>query len=108
MLDSAWETLGEIDIALIAHGTLPDQVAGMKELASRYPWIDIDRAGIFGHSGGGFASTDAILRFPEFFHVAVSGAGNHDNRSYNIYWAEKYQGLMVRDTVRRTRSSQLG
>jgi len=81
---------------------LPDHMAAIKQLASRHGFIDIDRVGIFGHSGGGFASTDAILRYPDFFKVAVSGAGNHDNRSYNIYWAEKYQGLMMRDTVRRT------
>ena len=55
--------------------------------------------GIYGHSGGGFASTDAILRYPDFFKVAVSTSGNHDNRSYNIYWAEKYQGLMERNTL---------
>lgn len=81
---------------------LPDHITAIKQLASRYPFIDVDRVGIFGHSGGGFASTDAILRYPEFFKVAVSGAGNHDNRSYNIGWAEKYQGLMVRDTVKKT------
>jgi dipeptidyl aminopeptidase/acylaminoacyl peptidase len=81
---------------------LPDHVAGIKQLGVRYPFMDLDRVGIYGHSGGGFASTDAILRFPDFYKVAVSGAGNHDNRSYNIYWAEKYQGLMKRDTVRNT------
>jgi dipeptidyl aminopeptidase/acylaminoacyl peptidase len=81
---------------------LPDHVTAVKQLGMRYPFIDTDRVGIFGHSGGGFASTDAILRYPEIFKVAVSGAGNHDNRSYNIYWAEKYQGLMKQDTLRRT------
>lgn len=81
---------------------LPDHVAAIKQLAARYKFIDLDRVGIFGHSGGGFASTDAILRYPDFFKVAVSGAGNHDNRSYNIYWSEKYQGLMQRDTLRKT------
>jgi dipeptidyl aminopeptidase/acylaminoacyl peptidase len=78
---------------------LPDHVTVIRQLAARYPFIDLDRVGIYGHSGGGFASTDAILRFPDFFKVAVSGAGNHDNRSYNIYWAEKYQGLMETDSV---------
>ncbi len=73
---------------------LPDQVAGMKQLAERYPWIDLERAGIYGHSGGGFASTDAILRYPDFFKVAVSGAGNHDNRNYEDDWGEKWQGLL--------------
>ena len=74
---------------------LPDQITGMKQLAERYPWIDIDRVGIYGHSGGGFASTDAILRYPDFFKVAVSGAGNHDNRNYEDDWGEKWQGLLV-------------
>jgi dipeptidyl-peptidase-4 len=81
---------------------LPDHITAIKQLAAANPSIDLDRVGIFGHSGGGFASTDAILRYPDFFKVAVSGAGNHDNRSYNIYWAEKYQGLMQRDSTRRT------
>lgn len=81
---------------------IEDHIAAIKQLASRYRWIDLEKVGIFGHSGGGFASTDAILRFPDFFKVAVSGAGNHDNRSYNISWAEKYQGLLVRDTSRKT------
>ena len=72
---------------------LPDQVTGMRQLASRYPWIDFDRAGIWGHSGGGFAAADAILRYPDFFKVGVSEAGNHDNREYEDDWGEKWQGL---------------
>jgi dipeptidyl aminopeptidase/acylaminoacyl peptidase len=74
--------------------TLPDQVAGMKELASRFPWIDIDRAGIYGHSGGGYATADAMFRYPDFFKVGISEAGNHDNRVYEDDWAEKWQGLL--------------
>ncbi|MFW6128751.1 MAG: DPP IV N-terminal domain-containing protein [Candidatus Aminicenantaceae bacterium] len=73
---------------------IPDQITGIKQLAERYSWIDIDRVGIYGHSGGGFASTDAILRYPDFFKVAVSGAGNHDNRNYEDDWGEKWQGLL--------------
>jgi len=76
--------------------TLPDQVAGMKELASRFPWIDLDRAGIYGHSGGGFATAGAMFRYPDFFKVGVSQAGNHDNRIYEDDWAEKWQGLLVK------------
>jgi dipeptidyl aminopeptidase/acylaminoacyl peptidase len=75
--------------------TLPDQVAGMKELAGRYPWIDIDRAGIYGHSGGGYAACDAMFRYPDFFKVGVSQAGNHDNRGYEDDWGEKWQGLLA-------------
>jgi dipeptidyl aminopeptidase/acylaminoacyl peptidase len=74
---------------------LPDHITGMQQLAERYPWIDLARVGIYGHSGGGFASTDAILRYPDFFHVAVSGAGNHDNRNYEDDWGEKWQGLLT-------------
>ena len=59
---------------------LPDQIAGMRQLAERYPWIDSSRVGIYGHSGGGYAAADAILRYPAFFRVAVSESGNHDNR----------------------------
>jgi len=75
--------------------TLPDQVAGIKELAKRYPWMDISRVGIWGHSGGGNASTDAMFRYPDFFKVAWSESGNHDNRNYEDDWAEKYQGELV-------------
>ena len=74
---------------------LPDQVGGIKQLADRYPWMDIDRVGIWGHSGGGFASTAGILRYPDFYDVAVSQAGNHDNRNYEDDWGEKWQGLLT-------------
>jgi dipeptidyl aminopeptidase/acylaminoacyl peptidase len=77
--------------------TLPDQVAGMKELAQKYPWIDIERAGIYGHSGGGFATAAAMFRYPDFFKVGVSQAGNHDNRVYEDDWAEKWQGLLQKN-----------
>ena len=76
--------------------TLPDQVAGMKELALRYSWIDISRAGIYGHSGGGFAAADAMFRYPDFFKVGISEAGNHDQREYEDDWGERYQGLLAR------------
>ncbi len=92
--DNYWGNMGDNGI--------PDHVAGVKQLAARYPWIDLERVGIYGHSGGGFASTDAILRYPDFYKVAVSTAGNHDNRSYHAAYAEKYQGLLVRDTVKGT------
>jgi dipeptidyl aminopeptidase/acylaminoacyl peptidase len=82
--------------ANMGDNTLPDQVAGMKQLAQRFPWIDIDRAGIWGHSGGGYASTDAMLRYPDFFKVGISESGNHDNREYEDDWGERYQGLLVR------------
>jgi dipeptidyl aminopeptidase/acylaminoacyl peptidase len=78
---------------------LPDHVTAITQLAASHRWIDIQKVGIYGHSGGGFASTDAILRYPDFFKVAVSGAGNHDNRTYGYWWGEKYQGYLKRDSV---------
>jgi dipeptidyl aminopeptidase/acylaminoacyl peptidase len=74
--------------------TLPDQITGMRQLAQRYPWIDIERVGIWGHSGGGYAAADAMFRYPDFFKVGISEAGNHDNREYEDDWGERYQGLL--------------
>lgn len=79
----------------IGDNTLPDQVTGMKQLAERHPWIDLDRAGIWGHSGGGNATAGAMFRYPDFFKVGIAESGNHDNRSYEDDWAEKWQGLPV-------------
>jgi dipeptidyl-peptidase 4 len=76
--------------------TIPDQIAGMRQLAERYPYIDIDRAGIWGHSGGGFATASAMFRHPDFFRVGVAQAGNHDNRNYVDAWSERFQGLLRR------------
>jgi dipeptidyl aminopeptidase/acylaminoacyl peptidase len=81
---------------------LPDHIAALKELAVTRPYMDLTRVGIYGISGGGFASADAILRYPDFFKVAVSSSGNHDNRTYNMHWGEKYTGVLVRDTVHKT------
>lgn len=79
----------------MADNTLPDQIAGMKQLAAKYPYIDIDRAGIWGHSGGGYATAAAMFRFPEFFKVGISESGNHDNRNYEDDWGERYIGLLT-------------
>jgi dipeptidyl aminopeptidase/acylaminoacyl peptidase len=78
---------------------LPDQIEAIKQLASKNSWMDLDRVGIWGHSGGGFASTAGILRYPDFYKVAVSGAGNHDNRNYEDDWGEKWQGLLVNNPM---------
>ena len=73
---------------------LKDKVVAAQQLAARHSFIDIDRVGIHGHSGGGFMSTAAILMYPDFFDVAVSCAGNHDNNIYNRWWSEKHHGIM--------------
>jgi dipeptidyl aminopeptidase/acylaminoacyl peptidase len=74
---------------------LPDQITMIEQLAARHSWMDVDRVGIWGHSGGGFAAADAIMRYPDFYKVAVSQAGNHDNRLYEDDWGERYHGLLV-------------
>ena len=77
--------------------TIPDQIAGMKELAAKYPWIDLSRAGIWGHSGGGFATTTAMFRFPDFFKAGIAESGNHDQRTNEDDWGERYQGLLAKN-----------
>lgn len=72
---------------------LADKKAAIEQLADRYSFIDAGRVGITGHSGGGFMSTAAMLVYPDFFKVAVSNAGNHDNSIYNNWWSEKHHGL---------------
>lgn len=79
----------------LGDNTIPDQVAGMKELAARFSWIDITRAGIYGHSGGGNATAAAMFNYPEFFKVGIAESGNHDQRDYEDDWAEKWSGLEV-------------
>jgi len=75
--------------------TLADQVAGIKQLAAEHKWIDLDRVGIWGHSGGGFATAGAMFRYPDFFKVGISESGNHDNRNYEDDWGERYDGLLT-------------
>jgi dipeptidyl-peptidase-4 len=81
----------------LGDNTIPDQIAGMKQLADRYPWIDLSKAGIYGHSGGGNATAAAMFHFPDFFQVGISESGNHDNRLYEDDWAEKWNGLLVKN-----------
>ncbi len=72
---------------------LADKKAAIEELARKYPWVDVHRVGIYGHSGGGFMSTAAMLVYPDFFKVAVSSSGNHENNIYNRWWSEKHHGV---------------
>jgi dipeptidyl aminopeptidase/acylaminoacyl peptidase len=81
----------------LADNTIPDQVAAVKQLAAKYPWIDGERVGIYGHSGGGAAAGAAMFHFPDFFKVGISESGNHDNRVYEDDWAEKWLGLLKKN-----------
>jgi dipeptidyl aminopeptidase/acylaminoacyl peptidase len=81
----------------LGDNTIPDQVAGMKDLAKQFPFIDLDRVGIWGHSGGGNATGAAMLHFPDFFKVGIAESGNHDERDYEDDWAEKWAGIEVKN-----------
>jgi dipeptidyl aminopeptidase/acylaminoacyl peptidase len=78
----------------MAENTLPDQVTGIRQLAQQYSFIDTTRIGIWGHSGGGFATADAMFTYPDFFKVGIAESGNHDNRNYEDDWGERYIGLL--------------
>ncbi len=81
----------------MADNTLEDQIAGLKQLAAKYRYLDLDRVGVWGHSGGGYATAAAMFRFPEFYKVGISESGNHDNRNYEDDWGERYIGLLTKD-----------
>lgn len=82
----------------MSENTLPDQVTGIRQLAHRFSYIDTSRIGIWGHSGGGFATACAMFRYPDFFKVGISESGNHDNRNYEDDWGERYIGLLTRNS----------
>ncbi|HEV7941483.1 MAG TPA: DPP IV N-terminal domain-containing protein [Solirubrobacteraceae bacterium] len=109
----AFAELGVVVMVLDAHGTplrsktfhdasyrnlqttegLRDHVCAIGQLSARYPWIDVQRVGIVGHSGGGYATVRALLEHPDVFKVGISSVGNHDNRRYHAGWGERYIGL---------------
>lgn len=81
----------------MATNTLADQVSGVRQLSKMYPYMDTSRIGIWGHSGGGFATACAMFTYPDFFKVGISESGNHDNRVYEDDWGERYNGLLVKN-----------
>ena len=85
----------------MADNTLEDQVSGIRQLATRFSYIDLTRVGVWGHSGGGFATAAAMFRFPDFYKVGISESGNHDNRNYEDDWGERYIGLLKGDNYEK-------
>ncbi|AEI49177.1 S9 family peptidase [Runella slithyformis] len=83
--DACYGNMGE--------NTLPDQIAGLRQLAEKYPYLNLNSVGIWGHSGGGFATAAAMFNYPDFFKVGISESGNHENRNYEDDWGERYIGL---------------
>lgn len=98
--DISYGNLGEA-------GSLDDHVAAIRELARRHRWLDTDRVGILGSSGGGFAAVRAMFKYPDFYAVGVSDAGNHDLRGYLASWAEKYMGPDDRDSYQNAANAPL-
>jgi dipeptidyl aminopeptidase/acylaminoacyl peptidase len=98
-MGTPWRTKSfhEAYYANLGDNTIPDQVAGMKDLAQQYPFIDLDKAGMYGHSGGGNATAAAMFHYPDFFKVGIAESGNHDERDYEDDWAEKWGGLEVKN-----------
>ncbi|QCR24964.1 S9 family peptidase [Pontibacter sp. SGAir0037] len=82
--DVCWKNLKD--------GGFPDRIAWMKTAAQKYPYMDLSRVGIFGNSAGGQSSAGALLFHPEFYKVAVSSSGCHDNRMDKIWWNEQWMG----------------
>lgn len=74
---------------------LPDHIAWLQEAARRYPYMDLDRVGIFGSSAGGQEAMSAVLFHPEFYKAAYSACGCHDNRMDKIWWNELWMGYPV-------------
>ena len=72
---------------------LCDHVACAEELKEKFPFLDMDRIGIWGNSGGGYATVSAMLKYPEFYKVGVASSGNYDQRMYEHSWTERYNGL---------------
>lgn len=82
----------------MGENTLSDQISGLKQLQEKYKFLDLDNIGIWGHSGGGFATAAAMFKYPDFFKVGISESGNHDNRNYEDDWGERYIGLETKDS----------
>jgi dipeptidyl aminopeptidase/acylaminoacyl peptidase len=72
---------------------LADKKSAVEQLAKRFAWVDLNRVGIYGHSGGGFMTAAAMFNYPDFFKVGISESGNHDNSIYNRAWSEKHDGV---------------
>ena len=80
---------------------LADDKRSLEQLAERHSFMDLDNVGIFGHSGGGFMSTAALLSYPDFYDAAASSAGNHDNNIYNKWWSETHNGVKRKDKTKK-------
>jgi dipeptidyl aminopeptidase/acylaminoacyl peptidase len=73
----------------------PDRIAWMKAAATKYPYLDLKRVGVFGMSAGGYNAAHALIARPDFYKVAVAMSGNHDHRTDKVWWNELWMGYPV-------------
>jgi dipeptidyl-peptidase 4 len=97
--DVSWRNLADAGIA--------DHIAAYHQLAADDKSLDLHCIGIFGHSAGGYASTHAVLQYPEVYKVCVSSSGNHDHRLDKASWVERYMGLPVGDHYQEQANAKL-
>ncbi|NNF26298.1 MAG: prolyl oligopeptidase family serine peptidase [Gemmatimonadetes bacterium] len=97
----------DADYQQLASYALEDHIFALQQLDARIPQLDLDRVGIYGHSGGGAAAAAALLEHGDFFDVGVAGAGNHENRSYFFAWGNKYEGGNYEDEWRRVAEGKI-
>ncbi|MFZ1700741.1 MAG: DPP IV N-terminal domain-containing protein [Pyrinomonadaceae bacterium] len=95
------KTFHDLCYGNMADNTLEDQIAGLKQLAEKHSYMDLSRVGVWGHSGGGFATAAAMFRYPDFYKVGISESGNHENRNYEDDWGERYIGLLSGDNYEK-------
>jgi dipeptidyl aminopeptidase/acylaminoacyl peptidase len=88
-------------------GFLEDHVAAIQELGKTRPWMDLDRVGVYGISGGGNATARAMFLYPDFFKVGIANAGNHDQRGYVALWGESYNGPLAGDNYSSTSNAAI-
>jgi dipeptidyl aminopeptidase/acylaminoacyl peptidase len=88
-------------------GFLEDHIAALHQLAETRTWLDLDRVGIFGASGGGFATLRAMCAHPDFYKVGISACGNHDQRYYQLSWGETYDGPYDEETYKRSSNVEI-
>ncbi|WP_106401238.1 S9 family peptidase [Actinocorallia populi] len=88
-------------------GGLDDHVAALRQLAETRPWMDLDRVGAFGHSGGGFAAARAMLDFPDTYKAGVALSGSHDVRYFNAGFVESYDGADDPEAWARSANTEL-
>ena len=88
-------------------GYLHDHVAAIRQLAQTRPWMDLDRVGVYGNSGGGYATVRALCQFPDFYRVGVATCGNHDQRYYHLAWGETYDGTLDDERYRHSSNAEL-